>query len=589
MAELYRYSDKRLSDILWSEGLLSAEQLSQLRKDAATKGTTVEALIVQEKLVDPEDLARMKSKILDVPYVDLNERPIPEAALLTIPKHASVKYGIVAFELEGRLLSVALTDPTNFKALEAIDFVAKNNGYQVKLFLTGETSYRKALGQYETLPVEIDEALKSVEETISETAPEFADREEVNQANREAGIIAEAPISKVTSVIIKHAVEAGASDIHIEPIEDFLRVRYRVDGILRASLTLSRSLHPAIVARLKILANMKIDETRLPQDGRFRLIIQGKEIDFRTSSLPTIHGEKIVLRILDRSSGILPLDSLGFRKDSLDVVLANLKRPYGMILLTGPTGSGKSTTLNSMLALLNNEGVNVVTLEDPVEYQIKGINQVQMKPEIDLTFASALRSVLRQDPNIIMVGEVRDRETAELAINAALTGHLVFSTLHTNSAVGAIPRLIDMNVEPFLIASAVNMVAAQRLVRRLCTACKTQKEASESIANVIRKALAEIEFEHREKLLPASGKPKIWYSPGCAQCGNEGYKGRIGLVEVFEIKDEIRDAIVTDTENVEERILTYWNSHRIPTMRQDGFIKVLAGETSFEEVLRVTT
>jgi type II secretory ATPase GspE/PulE/Tfp pilus assembly ATPase PilB-like protein len=364
-----------------------------------------------------------------------------------------------------------------------------------------------------------------------------------------------------------------------------VRVRYRQDGILHNSLILPKKIGPAVVSRIKILSNLKIDEKRKPQDGRFRIIEKGKQIDLRVSSLPVSMGEKVVMRVLDKEKGLLDLENLGVTGRNYEIIKESIFEPYGMVLITGPTGSGKSTTLYAVLKILNKEGVNIITLEDPVEYAIEGINQSQVKPEIGYTFATGLRSILRQDPDIIMVGEIRDRETAELAVHAALTGHVVLSTLHTNDSVGAIPRLIDMGIEPFLIASSLRAVAAQRLVRRICELCKEEVKITEAIRNTIEKNLSQIP-ENQKKDLDLSGGIKIYKGKGCLKCGGTGMKGRVGIFEVFYIDDEIINLLGG---KVEEEVLrkTVKNQGMI-TMKQDGILKVLKGITTLEEIERAT-
>jgi len=395
-----------------------------------------------------------------------------------------------------------------------------------------------------------------------------------------------APVSKIVSVIIRHAVEGQASDIHIEPAQNETRVRYRIDGILHTSLVLPKNVHSAIVGRVKVLCNLKLDETRLPQDGRVRVSINNKDIDLRVSILPLMDEEKVVMRILDMSRGAPSLTELGFIGPGLNIIMAKLKMTDGMFLVTGPTGSGKSTTLFSILNFLNKEGINIITLEDPVEYFIKGINQSQIRPEIGFTFASGLRSLLRQDPDIIMVGEIRDSETAELGIHAGLTGHFVLSTLHTNDALGAIPRFLDMKVEPFLLGSTLNIVVAQRLARKICEYCKEEDKLPQEVSDDIKKELAATPPAVIEQLLPGfdAKKIKFYRGKGCARCGSTGYLGRIALAEVIDVNDKIREFIMENKRNLTLDDLI--KNQNFITMKQDGIIKVLMGLTTIEEVLR---
>jgi type IV pilus assembly protein PilB len=394
----------------------------------------------------------------------------------------------------------------------------------------------------------------------------------------------EAPITKIVAVILRNAVEGLASDVHIEPTQNKLRVRFRLLGQLHPSLFLPLKIHRAVVARIKILSNLKIDETRIPQDGRFSIKVEGKQIDFRVSTFPTTLGEKVAIRVLDPKVGLGTFEELGFAGRNLEVLKKGIVKPYGLILVTGPTGSGKSTTLYAILQLLNKEGVNIVTLEDPAEYFIEGINQSQVKPEIGYDFATGLRHILRQDPNIVMVGEIRDEETASLAINAALTGHIVLSTLHTNNSVGVIPRLVDMGVKPYLIAPTLQLAIAQRLVRRLCDACKKKTELKTEIRDMIEKELLVLPESVKKDLKIA--KPLTAYTlKGCNKCGNTGFSGRIALYEILLMTDSLADII--SKEPSESRILKEAKAQGMITMKQDGIIKVLQGITTIEEVFRV--
>ncbi|HCP08468.1 MAG TPA: hypothetical protein DIT25_01570 [Candidatus Moranbacteria bacterium] len=387
--------------------------------------------------------------------------------------------------------------------------------------------------------------------------------------------------------MISHAIEGKASDIHVEPMDKDYRVRFRVDGILHVSLILPKEIGPVVISRIKILANLKIDEKRKPQDGRFRLSTDGKDIDFRVSTLPVIEGEKVVMRILDKEVGIARIEALGLLGSSLDHLKAAIKETYGMILVTGPTGSGKSTTLYALLKILNNDERNIITLEDPIEYNIEGLNQSQIKPEIGYTFASGLRTILRQDPNVIMVGEIRDSETAELAVHAALTGHLMFSTLHTNTAVGAIPRMIDMGIEPFLLASSLRVVVSQRLVRKICEDCKEEKNVSESIKAQLLDAIEGVSEEEIKKYgLDLSQGVKFYHGKGCDTCNGTGLKGRLAIYEVVPINDEIKDIMVEKRGN-EGLIRVARDKMNVITIKQDGILKIISGLTTIEEVERV--
>jgi type IV pilus assembly protein PilB len=452
-----------------------------------------------------------------------------------------------------------------------IDFLEKKTGKKIVLSLADENDIKKSIdfSYGQGLSPEVKDALKEYE-------PETAQRK-----LEAASVISEAPIAKIVSTILEFAVKSRASDIHIEPQETQTKVRYRIDGILHEKLTLPRSIHDALISRIKILSEMKIDEKRIPQDGRFTFKVGEDEVDLRISTLPTVHGEKVVMRLLKKTGGIPSLIDLGLRGPQLKDLEESILKPYGIILVTGPTGSGKTTTLYSVLSRLNKPSVNISTLEDPVEYQIAGINQVQINPQAGLTFATGLRAFLRQDPNIILVGEIRDKETTQLAIQAALTGHLVFSTLHTNDSATAIPRLIDLGAEPFLIASVLNASMAQRICRKVCQYCKKEYEAPPQIQNNIKEVLG--------TLLPKlyeDGKPiHIFKGEGCNECNNTGYLGRIAIFEVLKITSTINRMILQQT--AAKDIENQAKKEGLIMMKQDGYLKALDGITTIEEVLRV--
>ena len=480
------------------------------------------------------------------------------------------------------VVKIALVDPLNLKARGAADFIGRGKNLKIKYFIATLNDFQKALQQYGSLKTEVGEALKVAEDRFAG----IGESDGVSGEKMES-VIKSAPISKMVSVILKHAVESRASDVHIEPTIGESRVRYRIDGVLHTSLVLPKYIHSAIISRIKVMSNLKIDETRVPQDGRIRLNIGGKNIDFRVSTLPLYAQEKVVMRILDTSSGISNWEQLGFDGVNLKLMQENIKKPHGMFLVTGPTGSGKSTTLYAALQILNQEKVNIVTLEDPVEYYLQGVNQSQVRPEVNFTFASGLRSILRQDPDIIMVGEIRDNETAELAIHASLTGHFVLSTLHTNDAFGAIPRLMDMEVEPFLLASTLNIVIAQRLVRTICSECKQSFQAPDSL----RQQIQEIYDSISENSLPdkLKGKPDLYTfykGRGCPRCDNTGYKGRMAVVEVLDVNDKIKNVIYSSKDL--SVIKDMFVKQGMLTLKQDGLIKALDGRTTIEEVLTVT-
>ncbi len=571
-----------LLDLLLTENLLTKEQGDALLAESKSTGQAVNELIETKNLVREEDLVREKSKLFNIPYIDLFGRVVRGEVLNVIPKELADNYRMVAFNRSRDELSIAMVDPSNFKALEAIEFIARKNQFRIKYFLTSLSSLKYVIRQYESLSAEVEDALKGAEED-SELQKSMLKIEEEGFEE----VVKTAPVSKMVSVILRHAVEGKASDVHIEPVGDETRVRFRIDGILHTSLVLPKNVHQAIIARVKVLSNLKIDETRIPQDGRFRMVIEGRDIDYRISTLPLVNNEKVVMRILDTSSNLINVDSLGFEGKGLESMKYNISKSHGMFLITGPTGSGKSTTLYALLNLLNAESVNIVTLEDPVEYFMKGINQSQVNAEVGLTFAAGLRSILRQDPDIVMVGEIRDNETAELAVHAALTGHLVFSTLHTNDAFGAIPRMIDMKIEPFLIASSLNVVMAQRLVRRVCPYCTKEIAIPELLEKEVWDEIGLVQKEIIPTDITFTKPLKFFRGQGCVRCENTGYKGRVAIAEVLSATPEVQKIIVSGG-NMIDALKVEFNKQGMFTMRQDGIFKALRGHTSVEEVWDAT-
>ncbi|MCK9578924.1 MAG: GspE/PulE family protein [Methanoregula sp.] len=575
--------------VLLERKIINENQLLELRNSVLASGAKAEDLLISRKVIDAEKLAEIKAKVWGIGYVNLLEKTITKDVLNIISFEVAENYKVICFNKDDNLIEVGILDYGNLKAIEAVNFLAAENNLQVKYYLISQESFNKALDLYQTLSEEVEVALKARAEEAEAVKEKIGTKEE-----RTDEITKAAPISKIVSVILKHAVEGKASDIHIEPYKNESRVRYRIDGILHTSLILPLSAHNSIVARVKVLANLKLDETRVPQDGRIRLAFDQKRIDFRVSILPLIEAEKVVMRILDVSKGAPKLEDLGYEGRNLAVINKNIQRSDGMFLITGPTGSGKSTTLFAAMTILNEEGVNISTLEDPVEYFLEGANQSQIREEVGFTFATGLRALLRQDPDIIMVGEIRDGETAELAIHAALTGHMVLSTLHTNDAIGTIPRLIDMHVEPFLLASTLNGILAQRLVRRVCNFCKIEEEISQDvhddIAEEIKKIYDIVDDKIKklfdETILSEGPKSKKLYKgKGCTRCGNTGYKGRLSIAEVLDVDDELKSIIANGKElNYKSEVL---KKQKFITLKQDGIIRALQGVTSIEEVLRV--
>ena len=538
-------------------------------------------ILLGQKLMSEEKVTQARAAFLNLPYIDLGKLKVTQEVLNLIPEESRTFYTLAPFELQGSILKVAVVDPSNLQALEALEFLGQKQNFQIQLYVASASGIESLLGLKKNLSNVVGEALKDIQQKQeTDHAPVL-----VKDGKPDQQVLEDAPIIKIVDVILNNAVDANASDIHVEPSENDVRIRYRIDGMLHTFLQLPKNVHSAITSRIKILSNLKIDEQRLPQDGRFHMDFGKKSVDFRVSTLPLMYGEKVVMRLLDKSSGVPSLDQLGIRGKALSWVTEDIKKPHGIFLITGPTGSGKSTTLYSILSLLNAPNVNIVTLEDPIEYFMEGVNQSQINPDIGLTFATGLRSILRQDPNVIMVGEIRDQETAELAVHAALTGHLVFSTLHTNNSVGAIPRLINMGIEPFLLAASMNMIMAQRLVRRLCESCRTPMDVTPIIEKEIRKELATTPADYVVGFDP---KKLTLYAPkGCEKCGNTGYKGRMGIYEVLPMLTEIQEMIFAQApaHTIYEATIKVG----MITMKQDGIIKALRGETTLEEIIRVTT
>ena len=514
---------------------------------------------------------------------DISIGKIEKKTLGFIAEESARRHRMVPFERDGLVYKVAMEDPQNLEALNVLRFLAEKEDVEVKTYRVSKAELDDALSQYSGTEKALSEAIQSLDND-----EDHDDSPAPSGGEGERGVFQDAPIAKLVQVVIGHAIDGRASDIHIEPVEGSYRIRFRVDGVLYASLVLPISVGKAVVSRIKILSNLKIDEKRKPQDGRFRVTEHGTTIDLRVSTLPVVEGEKVVLRVLDKSAGLASLEKMGLSGRNYEVLTRKIMEPYGIILMTGPTGSGKSTTLYGFLNILNKEERNIVTLEDPVEYFLDGINQSQVKPEIGYTFASGLRSILRQDPNVLMVGEIRDNETAELAIHAALTGHLVFSTLHTNSAIGAVPRLIDMGIESFLLASSLQAVAAQRLVRRICEHCREQVSTPDRVLSNIRNLLSDISSEEAGRYKVALGSELQFFSgKGCSECNNSGYKGRIALHEVLEITDTLR-TVISERKGSEVEVEAIAKKQGMTTLQQDGILKALRGDTTIAEVERVT-
>lgn len=563
-------SQLSVADILANQGILNKEQLSQIKLESINSNIPQEKILHDRALASPKQIAQAKAQIMGIPYVELEgmeSAGISPEVLNLIPEQVARRYKLIPFKSEGDVLSVAMADPLD---LQVTQFLEKKTNLRVKRFYALEEDIQKSIyNQYsQNLTTDVESALKEV----SFQTPEEKKQSDLDQAE----VIREAPVANIVTQLLEYAVKSKASDIHIEPEENQTRVRYRIDGILHEKILLPKKVHDAVISRIKIMSNLKIDERRLPQDGRFSFSARNTSFDLRVSSLPTVFGEKVVMRLLPKADIPPTLQDLGLRANALKTLEMQLTRTHGIILICGPTGSGKTTTLYSILSRLSTTKVNILTVEDPVEYHISGANQVQVNPAIGLTFASALRSFLRQDPNVILVGEIRDAETADLAVQAALTGHQVFSTLHTNTAAGALPRLLDMGIEPFLIASSVNAIQGQRILRKLCEHCKYPytplPEIVQSIQYVLGPLLSKKDFQ-------------LYKGKGCNECGNLGYQGRVGIFEVLPVSDKVMRLILerASAADIEKQAVT----EGMITMKQDGYLKVLDGLTSIEEVLRV--
>ncbi len=521
---------------------------------------------------------------LGIPFLEAMPENVDKAVLTIIPEDAARKYRMTAFQREGDTLCVAMVDPQDFEAFNVLRFLAEKEHLGIDIFLVSEKVFDEMVKAYTGTDRVLKEAILSLKKEDQVV--------EVNKEKKQStntGIFQDAPIAKLVEVIVKHAIEGHASDIHIEPIDGNFRARFRVDGLLRSDLVFPKDVGRAVISRIKILSNLKIDESRKPQDGRFRFEVNNDDyVDLRVSSLPVMEGEKIVMRVLEKNGNAGDLENLGLWGRNRSILEKKIREPFGIILITGPTGSGKSTSLYSFLQILNKEDRNIITLEDPVEYYMDGINQSQVRPEIGYTFANGLRSVLRQDPNVIMVGEIRDGETAELAIHAALTGHLVLSTLHTNDAIGAIPRLVDMGIEPFLLSSSMQAVAAQRLVRRICGACKEEQLISDVQTARVKELFQAIPKQEIEAYgLKEKMKLVFFRGKGCGKCNKTGYKGRIALYETIDVDDTMH-TVIADQHGNEGAVKAAAVAQGMLSMKQDGLLKVLKGITTLSEIERVT-
>lgn len=597
-----RIPDSLVEKLLHHSERFSQEQITALREQENVEKKPLQDLVIKNELMSEKELTKFYAAEIEIPFVELDAKAIDHEILKLLPERIARQYSAVVFKIEGETKFVAMEDPDD---IQALNFLQKQLGTNLKIHITTASLLQSALDQYRgNISSELTKVIASNED---------ADLEEDLD---ETDLAEDSPVAQTVNLIIEYGVKAGASDIHIEPREDFVIVRYRIDGLLREANKLPRKLLGALVSRIKILSNLKIDEHRAPQDGRFKVEVSGLMYALRVSTLPILDGEKVVMRILNESTHAANFTELGFWGTALINLNNAIVQPHGMVLVTGPTGSGKSTTLFSILSLLNTPNVNISTVEDPVEYHIVGANQTQVNAVAGMSFTNGLRALLRQDPNIIMVGEIRDGETADLAVQAALTGHLVFSTLHTNNAATCLPRLLDMGVEPFLIASTVRVIVAQRLVRRLCLECRAAYAPDDGVLKQLDKTFRLERHGGYAKMhdlegvalndgigSATSGKGSVTndlsstattikrlfrpHSEGCETCNHTGFKGRIGIYEVLSNSTGIQSLIVSGstTENIEKTAI----AEDMLTMQLDGFIKSLRGQTTIEEILRVTS
>ena len=568
---------KTLADILAAKGVVGLSDVAGIKKEAKEKKATVEE-ILYERGISPVDVAEAKSALTGYPVRYLEGRSLEGEILKLIPEESAETYRIIPLGKDEGYIDIGMLDPDDVSSQEAVKFLATKLNLPARIFIITPPDFDKVIQQYQSSGGEITKALGEFKK--ESVKPARAAEEGARESVR---ITEEAPITKMVSVIVRNAVEGRASDIHIEPAREKLRVRFRVDGVLHTSLSLPIDTHPAIVTRIKVMTNLKIDETRIPQDGRFNLEMLGRNVDFRVSTFPTSYGEKVVIRILNPADGLSNFADLGIDGRNLDVLKENFNRPYGLVLITGPTGSGKSTTLYTILQALNEEGSNIVSLEDPIEYYVPGVNQSQIRPEIGYDFATGLRHILRQDPDIIMVGEIRDKETAAMAIHSALTGHLVLSTLHTNNAIGVIPRLIDMGVDPYLIPPTLILVVGQRLARRLCQDSRKAVTISGRAKDIIEQEIAAMPDDIRKEVV--KGMPGEIYQPEVSSTCPKGTRGRIGVFEVLKMTPELERVILTNPSDA--TIAEEARRQGMVTMRQDGIQKVLKGVIGLEELLEV--
>lgn len=588
-------------EVLAEKKIISPDDIPAILDEAENENLSVDQVLIKRG-IDPDDLLKMKSEFLDIPTRTLSNKEIPGKVLEHIPEESAEHYRFVPIGIRDGVLEVGIVDPDNIEARDALNFISAKINMPFKIFLISEQDFESVLAMYKGLSGEVTKALSELETELGDKQKEKEEQREGGESPEEeensaaaneidvsglpglkdakdgTKIIEDAPVTKIVATILRYATDGNASDIHIERMRENVRVRFRVDGVMNTSLVLPTKIHSAVVARIKILSNMRLDEKRKPQDGRFSAKIADRKIDFRVSTFPTYFGEKIVMRILDQEKGVKKLDELGLTSENVEAIRRALGRPYGLILISGPTGSGKSTTLYSMLNEVDRDHKNVLSLEDPIEYNIEGVSQSQVRPEIGYTFATGLRTTLRQDPDIIMVGEIRDKETAQLAIQAALTGHLVFSTIHTNNAVGVIPRLIDMGVDPYLIAPTLVLAIAQRLVRAFCPGAGKPIPVDGAIQAMLDKQFADLPEKYKKELV--LGKELYEVSP-TEECPN-GTRGRYAVMEVLEMDSEIQQIMLHNGTEVD--LAKAARAKGMLSMKEDAIIKAFKRMIPFEEL-----
>lgn len=564
-------------DVLVKRGIVSRADINAIRKEANSTKGNLESILI-DRGINADDILRAKGEDMGIPLADLSNSKITYDTLKYVPEDSASYYRFVPLGIKDGVLEIGIVDPDNVEARDALNFISSKMNLPYKIYLISQTDYEKIIQLYNSLSGEVNKALSELETDLAEQDNDI--KEDIGKEKREGDtiIIEDAPVTKIVATILHYATEGNASDVHIEPMPDKVRVRFRVDGVLNTSLILPQKVHQAVTARIKILSNMRLDEKRKPQDGRFSATIDQRKVDFRVSTFPAYYGEKIVMRILDSEKGIKKMDELGLSKRNKDLLLAAVQRPYGMILISGPTGSGKTTTLYTILSEIDRDHKNVLSLEDPVEYNIPGMNQSQVKPEIGYTFASGLRTTLRQDPDVIMVGEIRDKETAQLAVQAALTGHLVLSTIHTNNALGVIPRLIDMGIEPYLIPPTLILAAAQRLTSKICPGGGKPIPIEGSIKVMIDKQLAGVPAEYHKEI-PKTG---FLYDAEPTPDYPTGISGRIAVFEVLEMNQDVEAAILKNASETD--LMQLARKQGMLTMKEDAIIKCMNRIVPLKEV-----